>query len=239
MLPAEPLQAKSARKIVDEKDAKVPHPTQHVKSLIFSEVSVSSLLLIIFCFALQELTQLNLFTVLLITCFSAIAMDTKLPHLSTLFIQTIFRNPSMLSTWTTGLQTHLQVSILGSVELSKQQYRKRKAFTQHKDWDVQSHIVARYHAPIWSSYKTWEFRWYRADLGWTCQLAAYNVTSSKSKQFLYAKQGSLLKLQRMLTDKRAFLSDQTEDGDTLISVSQRGTILPQLTYSLLQLLTIL
>ncbi|CZR69637.1 uncharacterized protein PAC_19537 [Phialocephala subalpina] len=222
MLPAEPLQAKSARKIADEKDAKIPHPTQHNKSLTVSEVSVSSLILIIFCFALQEPTQLNLFTVLLIICFSTTVMDTKLPHLSTLFIQTIFRNPSMLLMWTTRLERHLEVPILGSVELSKQQHRKRKAFTQHKDWGVQSHIVARYHAPIWSSYKTWEFRWYRADLGWTCQLAVYNVISSKSEQFLYAKQGSLSKLRHMITERAAALSDQTEDGDTLLSIAAKN-----------------
>ncbi len=204
---------------MDEQDENPPSITPHSIYVTHSGVLISCLVLIFLFLITQDPIQLRLAMVALFAGFFASHTDGKVFHVTKVFVGSVFRDFLSFLNWITGSNLTVETPIFGSIELSKQQQSKRRMSIQQLDRDAHSQVVARYRAPSWSSSRAWQLRCYKADLGWTCQLAAYNVISSKSKQIQYAEQGSLSKLQHMIVRKKASLFDQTEDGCTLLSVS--------------------
>jgi hypothetical protein len=112
--------------------------------------------------------------------------------------------------------------LLGSVLVSQQPLRKSK--TQNKPHSHRSdhQIITRYRVPRWLSYRAWQLCCLQSQRGWTWTLTTYNVIPDGSEQFGHAYAGRLSELQMMIADGRASVSDQLENGETLLSVSHSG-----------------
>ena len=164
--------------------------------------------------------QFWLATILIVINSFAVSLYATGSHVSQKYFGSILAIAVALQNWFTAV--NFGTSTLGSVELSKQSYAKRNS-NQYSTGNSQSRIIARYRAPVWFSYRTWQFCCYGAGTGWMCHLVMYNVVPSISRQFRYAKRGSLSKLQNMIANKEASIFDQTEDGNTILSVSRTDT----------------
>ncbi len=109
--------------------------------------------------------------------------------------------------------------LLGSMVVKKQPRRHRKDKKSHHSRYPEFQVVALYRFPLWLSCKAWQLCYYRAHMGWKCNLATYNIIPENSRQFRLAREGRFSELQQMIAAGRASIFDQTEDGNTMLSVS--------------------
>lgn len=196
-----------------------PEVTRYWRNSTFLDFLFALLVVAVLIITSNNSSQLQFGWILLIICIAAPGFNTKFSSpLKDLLNFTSNDQANMLQSLAI-LNANYDTCLLGSIKLSKKRSGTCKSYGQHFDGKSRELTIAQYRAPAWSGYRTWELNCYTTDQGWMCELATYNIISSKAEQFLYARSGSLSKLQNMLASKRASLSDQTEVGDNLLAVS--------------------